>query len=69
MVTIDKQLRKAITDSGRTCYALAHEAGIRPELLSRFVKGERDLRLTSAAKVAAVLKMSLQGRKARKAPR
>ena len=52
---IDEQLKQAIVDSGKTAYAIAREAGLRPEQVARFVSGKRDLTLSTAARVAAVL--------------
>lgn len=49
------QLRAAIDSSGLTAYALAKAAGVHPQLIGRWLKGERDLTLTSADKLAAAL--------------
>jgi transcriptional regulator with XRE-family HTH domain len=57
---IDDQLRQAMKASGHSFYALALAAGVRPEMLTRFAAGERDIRLATAAKVAKVLGLSLQ---------
>ena len=48
-------LREAITEAGRTHYAIAKEAGITPEILDRFVRGDRGMTLATAGKVADVL--------------
>lgn len=56
---IDEQLKQAIVDSGKTAYAIAREAGLRPEQVARFVTGKRDLTLSTAARVAAVLGLAL----------
>lgn len=47
----------------QTLYAIAKAAGLKPELLYRFVRGG-DLRLKSAAKLAAVLGLELVPRDA-----
>jgi len=60
MAMIDADLRAGIMDSGLTHYALAKLSGIAPEQLDRFISGERDLRLGTAAKVAAALGMELK---------
>lgn len=52
------RLREAIADDGRTHYALAKSAGIAPDIIDRFVAG-RDIYLTTAAKLAAVVGMNL----------
>jgi plasmid maintenance system antidote protein VapI len=56
---IDETLREAIRHSGRTHYELAQAAGITPAQLDRFVAGERDLRLKTAARVATALRLTL----------
>jgi plasmid maintenance system antidote protein VapI len=56
---IDEQLRAAIIASEATHYRLATNAGINPEIVGRFVRGERDIRLATAAKLAAVLGLRL----------
>ncbi|MBA4189788.1 MAG: hypothetical protein C0467_17535 [Planctomycetaceae bacterium] len=60
-VDIEERLRDALataTNGGRTGYAVAKAAGLKPELLYRFARGG-DLRLRSAAKLAAVLGLTL----------
>ena len=54
------QLKVAVRASGRTHYAIAKEAGIAASMLDRFMAGESDIRLESAAKIAAAVKYSLQ---------
>ena len=46
-------------NGGRTPYAVAVAAGLKPELLYRFIRGDRDLRLSSASKLAAALGLVL----------
>jgi plasmid maintenance system antidote protein VapI len=57
---IVETLREAIRLSGRTHYELAKAAGITPAQLDRFVAGERDLKLATAAKVADALGLELR---------
>ena len=54
------ELKQAITDSGLTAYALAKRAGTSPDVITRFVSGERDLRLETAGKIAAALGLGLR---------
>jgi hypothetical protein len=54
-----ESLKLAIRDSGKTHYALGKEAKIAPDVLDRFMRGERDVRLATAAKVASVLSLEL----------
>ncbi|QDU63199.1 helix-turn-helix protein [Planctomycetes bacterium Pan216] len=60
--SLSGQLLNAIESaeaSGMTQYAIAKAAGIKPELLYRFVSGERDLKLATAAKITEVLRLQL----------
>lgn len=50
-----EQLRAAIIGSGLTHYRIAKDAGIKPDILDRFVSGERDVRLQTAEKIGRVL--------------
>lgn len=57
---IDAALRQAIKASGLTHYAIGQAAGVAPSQLDRFMMPagdprHRDLRLATAAKIAAVL--------------
>ena len=52
-------LKRAIVDSGLTHYRIAKDAGVTPDVIDRFVRGERDLRLETAGKIASVLGLSL----------
>ncbi len=55
------QLRKAILNSGLTHFALGKLAGVAPAQLGRFMSGKRDIRLETAAKLAAALNLQLTG--------
>jgi plasmid maintenance system antidote protein VapI len=59
---IVEALRDAIKASGQTHYALAKAADVTPAQLDRFVAGERDLKLETAAKIADALGLVLQAR-------
>ena len=63
---LGEQLREAIEASGLTAYRIAKAAGIRPEMISRFLNRERDLTLESAGKVAAALRLELRPESSRK---
>jgi hypothetical protein len=56
---IDAELRKQIEKSGVTTYALAALADVTPQQVGRFVRGERDLTLATAAKLAQALGLEL----------
>ena len=51
---------QAIEDSGKSVRSVALTAGISQPQLSRFVKGERDLLLAAADKVAKYLGLELR---------
>lgn len=64
---IDVALRQAITASGLTHYAIGKAAGVAPSQIDRFMlpaddPRNRDLRLETAAKIAAVLGLELHAR-------
>jgi DNA-binding phage protein len=56
-------IKQAIRASGKTHYRIALDAGIRPAIIDRFMSGERDMRLATAAKVANALGLVLSNRK------
>jgi transcriptional regulator with XRE-family HTH domain len=56
---IDEQLRRAMVSSEMSLRELARRAGLAPAPVQRFAKGERDIRLATAAKIAEVLGIEL----------
>ena len=58
--TISEELRQAIKASGMTSYRLGKESKTSPTVIDRFLNGQRDLRLATAAKLAAVLQLELR---------
>ncbi len=59
--TISDQLKSAIKASGLTIYVIAKASGVDPGMISRFMQGERTLRLTTVDRIAATLGLSLSG--------
>ena len=57
---IDETLRDAIRASELTTYRIGKDAGISTGVIDRFVSGERDIRLATAAKIAKVLGLELK---------
>jgi ribosome-binding protein aMBF1 (putative translation factor) len=57
--SLSEILRRAIRESNRSVYELAKEAGISQIMISRFLSGERDIRLATADKLAGVLELTL----------
>jgi hypothetical protein len=62
---IDKALKAAIRNSGRTYYDVGRAAGVAPSVILRFMSDDPqagrggDLRLSTAAKLAAELGLQL----------
>ncbi len=52
-------LLKAIKSCGRTPYRLAKEAGINATLIYEFMKGKRDLSLSTADRLVRALNLEL----------
>ena len=59
-LTMAAQLKKAIQDSGKSVNAIAVESGIPQPVLHRFVKGDRDLTLTTAEKLLRYFSFELR---------
>lgn len=57
--SLSAELREAIRASPRTVYDLCKTAHISPIVVSRFLSGERDIRLATAEKLASVLGLKL----------
>jgi len=57
--TITDQLKRAIEASGLTTYMLAKRSGVPQPVLHRFMAGEQGLKLSTADKLAAYLKLRL----------
>lgn len=53
------QVRKAIDDTGMTMYALAKVSGVSQSMLSRFMRGERDLTLRTLDRLGPVIGVRL----------
>jgi transcriptional regulator with XRE-family HTH domain len=59
MSVISDALRDAIKASERTHYSLAKEAGIRPQMIDYFMRGEKSLSLETVDKLAPVLQLTV----------
>jgi plasmid maintenance system antidote protein VapI len=64
--TMSDVLRQAIVDSGKPLIALERETGVQRMSLTRFVRGERSLRLDLADKLAAYFGLELRAKRKRK---
>ncbi len=56
---ISEQLRRFIKDSGVSLYQLERETGVHNSMLSRFLRGERGLRLEAVDALSKYLKLRL----------
>jgi len=54
------QLKAAIADSGLTMFKVAESCGLRYQTVYGFVKGERDIALSSASKLAELFGLELR---------
>lgn len=57
--TLSYQLRELIDARGLTAYALGQQSGVDPGVVQRFLKGERDIRLETADRLAWSLGLRL----------
>ena len=57
--TLPDGLRQALTNSGKTSYQLMAETGVNHGVILRFMKGERDVRLETAEKLAAAVGLTV----------
>jgi plasmid maintenance system antidote protein VapI len=58
--TLTTQIKRLIDASGLSIYKLAKESGIPQPVLQRFVSGERDIKLSTADKLAVYFRLTLR---------
>ncbi len=58
-MALHDQLRQAVADSGLSLYRIAKDSGVAYPVLYRFARGERDLTLETASRLADFLGMRL----------
>jgi transcriptional regulator with XRE-family HTH domain len=68
-VTISEQLKKAAESSGLTPYKLAKDSGVALQMLTRFLSGEREIRMSTADKLCETLGLELVPKGGRKSKR
>jgi DNA-binding phage protein len=56
---LSQALRAALRASNRSIYQIAQEAGVSQIVVSRFLSGERDIRMATADKLAEALGLKL----------
>lgn len=59
MKTLSESLRAAIEKSGLSVYRLSKESGVQATMIHMFLRGEKDLRLSTADRLAAALGLKL----------
>ncbi len=57
--TVSEQLRRAVEVTGRTQYAVAKAAGLKPETLYRFMRRQRDITGETFSKLCLALGLEL----------
>lgn len=58
-MTLPEALRQAIRNSGRSSYELQSATGVSHGVILRFLKGERDIRLETAERLAAAVQLTV----------
>jgi ribosome-binding protein aMBF1 (putative translation factor) len=59
--SLSDALKSAVAASGLTVYEIAKRAKVSQIIISRFLSGERDIRMATADKLAQVLGLKLTG--------
>ncbi len=57
---ISEAVRRAVKESGLSVFALARASGVPQPVLSRFVRGERDITLGTLDKLAIALRLEIR---------
>jgi len=57
---LSQGLREAIRASGKSVYQIAKAANVSQIVISRFLSGERDIRMETADRLADVLKLKIR---------
>jgi len=57
--SLSEALKQAVRESEKSEYQIAHEAGVSQIVISRFLSGERDIRMATADKLAGILGLKL----------
>jgi hypothetical protein len=60
---LSESLRKAVLASKKSRYAVANGSGVDHAVLRRFMRGERDIKLTTAEHLAEFLELELAPKK------
>lgn len=57
--SLSETLKQAVRESDKSEYQIAQEAGVSQIVISRFLNGERDIRMATADRLAEVLGLKL----------
>ena len=60
LYSLSEMLKEAIRVCGKTEYQVAKEAGVSQIVISRFLSGERDIRMATADKLVEALGLKLE---------
>ena len=63
---LGKAIREGMERSGLSLQELARQSGVAAGILSRFARGQRDLRLETASKLCAILGLELRPKRPKK---
>jgi hypothetical protein len=63
---LSERIRKAVLTSQKTRYAIAIGSGVDHAVLRRFMRGERDIKLTTAENLAEYLDLELVHKRRKK---
>jgi transcriptional regulator with XRE-family HTH domain len=66
---LSEQLQSAVESSGLTAYRLAELTGVSHSVIGRWLRGERDLTLCTASKLADALDLVLKPNRPKRRPR
>jgi DNA-binding phage protein len=56
---LSQALKDALRASDKTMYQIAQDAGVSQIVISRFLSGERDIRMATADKIAEALRLKI----------
>ncbi len=59
---LSEALKRAIQESGKSVYQIAQDSGVSQIVISRFLSGERDIRMATVDRLAGVLGITLGSR-------
>ncbi len=67
-LTLEKAIKKALNESGKSVNSLAKESGVSQPVLQRFLSGQRGLTLETAEKLCVFFDLELRPKLSEKTP-